>query len=477
MAPRPRPFPEPRPLPEPRSSADGGSGGRAAPSPSPSYDRRRAWLVTALIVAFMVVNFADKSALGLAAVPVMADLHISNSTYGLVSSSFSLLFSLSGLVVGFFSSRLSSRLLLFVMGLLWAVAQLPVVVVATVPTLVAGRLLLGAAEGPAASMSMHALYKWFPPERRGLPSALQIGGAALGTLVAAPVVTWLISAFGWRSAFAALGVAGAVWSLLWWKGGHDGPYDDAGRPPHGPAAPQASDRLPYRKLLLSGTVLGSISSAFGASWALSLSQAWLAPYLRTQLGMSAGTAATTISAVSAFSLVLLLTVSLFVDRLKSRGMSRRWACGGLQGAVVCVAAVAMAGFPLTHAPGPRVLLIAVAFAVASVAVPLHYMTTAEAVPASQRGAVFGIVAATGTLPGLVVPAVTGHLIDAGPTQQEGYRTAFLLAAGVMFVAGAVAIAAIRPEHDARRLGLATGRRPGCSPTSPKCPEPGGTCCG
>ncbi|WP_371534977.1 MFS transporter [Streptomyces sp. NBC_01023] len=456
MAPRPRS----RPRPQLRSSADGDTDGRTAPSPSPSYDRRRAWLVTALIVAFMVVNFADKSVLGLAAVPVMDELHISNSTYGLVSSSFFLLFSLSGLVVGFFSARLSSRLLLFAMGLLWAVAQLPVLVVATVPTLVAGRLLLGAAEGPAASMSMHALYKWFPPERRGLPSALQIGGAALGTLVAAPVVTWLISAFGWRSAFAALGVTSAVWSLVWWKGGHDGPYDETRRTPHSPAAPQTSDRLPYRRLLLNGTVLGSISSAFGASWALSLSQAWLPAYLRTQLGMTAGTAATTISVVAAFSLVLLLTVSPFVDLLKSRGVPSRWSCGGLQGAAVCVAAVAMAVFPLIDAQGPRVLLIGVAFACGSVAVPLHYMTTAEAVPTSQRGAVFGIVAATGTLPGLVVPAVTGHLIDAGATQQAGYRTAFLLAAGVMFVAGAVAIAAIRPEHDARRLGLAAGRATG-----------------
>ncbi|NDZ77740.1 MFS transporter [Streptomyces sp. SID10853] len=427
----------------------------------------------------MVVNFADKSVLGLAAVPVMDDLHISNGTYGLISSSFFLLFSLSGLVVGFFSSRMSSRLLLFVMGLLWAVAQLPVLVVATVPTLVAGRLLLGAAEGPAASMSMHALYKWFPPERRGLPSALQIGGAALGTLIAAPVVTWLISAFGWRSAFAALGLAGAVWSLLWWKGGHDGPYDDARRPSeettgpghepghepgqepgHEPgqegAVPHPADRLPYRRLLFTGTVLGSISSAFGASWALSLSQAWLPAYLRTQLGMAPGAAATTVSAVAAFSLVLLLTVSPFVDLLKSRGVSSRWSCGALQGAVVCVAGAAMAAFPFVDAPGPRFLLIAVAFGCAGVAVPLHYMTTAEAVPTAQRGAVFGIVAATGTLPGLVAPALTGHLIDAGATQQGGYSAAFLLTAGVMLAAGAVAITVIRPERDARRLGLCVG---------------------
>ncbi|MEU1862564.1 MFS transporter [Streptomyces gardneri] len=419
---------------------------------APPYDRRRAWLVTAMIVAFMVINFADKAVLGLAAVPIMDELRISNSTYGLVSSSFSLLFSLSGLVVGFLSSRISSRTLLFAMTLTWAVAQLPVLIVAAVPTLIAGRVLLGAAEGPAASMSMHALYKWFPAHRRGVPSALQIGGAALGTLVSAPVLTWLITDHGWRSAYAALAVVSAAWALVWWCVGHDGPFDHA-RPSGAGKQPPGTTHLPYRKLLLSGTVLGSISSAFGAAWALSLSHVWLPSYLRTELGMTPGTSATVISTVSAFSLVLLLTVSPLMDALKARGVSSRWSSGATQGFAVCLAGCAMAVFPFVDAAVPRLLLIGLAFGTVAVAIPLHYMTAAEVVPTAQRGALFGIVAATGTLPGLVAPYLTGRLIDGADTAASGYTTAFLIAAVVMVLAGLLAVTAIRPERDARRLGL------------------------
>ncbi|MFI1889348.1 MFS transporter [Streptomyces jumonjinensis] len=436
-------------------------GEETADAPSadaPSYDRRRAWLVTAMIVAFMVINFADKAVLGLAAVPIMDELNISHSTYGLISSSFSLLFSLSGLVVGFLSSRVSSRTMLFVMTLTWAVAQLPVLIVAAVPTLIAGRVLLGAAEGPAASMSMHALYKWFPPHRRGLPSALQISGAALGTLVSAPVLTWLIAHHGWRSAYAALAVVSAAWALVWWHIGHDGPFGHVR--PTGPTGPRDSAerapapvRLPYRRLLLTGTVLGSISSAFGASWALSLSHSWLPAYLRTELGMNPATVATAISAISAFSLVLLLTVSPFMDALKARGVTSRWSSGAVQGIAVCVAGCAMAAFPFTESALPRLLLIALAFGTVAVAVPLHYMTAAEVVPAAQRGALFGIVAATGTLPGLIAPYLTGHLIEAADTAASGYTTAFLITALVMVLAGLLAVTSIRPERDARRLGL------------------------
>ncbi|MEU3690622.1 MFS transporter [Streptomyces narbonensis] len=419
---------------------------------APPYDRRRAWLVTAMIVAFMVINFADKAVLGLAAVPIMDELHLSNSTYGLISSSFSLLFSLSGLVVGFLSSRVSSRALLFVMTLTWAVAQLPVLVVAAVPTLIAGRVLLGAAEGPAASMSMHALYKWFPPHRRGVPSALQISGAALGTLVSAPVLTWLITDHGWRSAYAVLAVVSAAWALVWWCVGHDGPFDRA-RPAGAGEQPPGTTHLPYRKLLLTGTVLGSISSAFGAAWALSLSHVWLPSFLRTELGMAPGTAATVISAVSAFSLVLLLTVSPLMDALKARGVSSRWSSGATQGFAVCVAGCAMAVFPFVDAAVPRLLLIGLAFGTVAVAIPLHYMTAAEVVPTAQRGSLFGIVAATGTLPGLVAPYLTGRLIDGADTAASGYTAAFLIAAAVMVLAGLLAVTAIRPERDARHLGL------------------------
>ncbi|MFB7369283.1 MFS transporter [Streptomyces sp. NPDC056222] len=435
--------------------------------PSPTFDRRRAWLIAAMIVTFMLINYADKSVLGLAAVPIMDELGISNSTYGMISGSFSLLFSLSGLVVGFVSARVSSRVLLFTMAALWAVAQLPVLFVASVPALVAGRVLLGAAEGPAASMSMHALYKWFPADRRGLPSALQISGAALGMLVAAPVVTWLITGFGWRSAFVVLAVTSAVWSLLWWRVGHDGPYGQEPAPGAHTStdAPRAPKRLPYRLLLLNGTVLGSIAAAFGASWALALSHAWLPAYLRTQLGMTPGGAATLISAISALSLVLLLSVPVLVDTLRRRGCSGRWSTGAPQGVAVAVAALAMASFPFMDGRVSHLVLLAVAFGGHAIVFPLHYMTASAVVPPVQRGAVFGIVAAAGTLPGLIAPYLTGHLLDSAASQSTGYTQAYLLSAAVMLTCGLLALAAIRPERDARRLGLTDEKKPAPAPTA------------
>ncbi|WP_309141881.1 MFS transporter [Streptomyces griseicoloratus] len=437
-----------RPLPS-RPSSD-----RRAVEPPP-FDRSRAWLTLVMVVAFMMINYADKSVLGLAAVPLMDELGIDKSTYGLVSGAFYALFSVTGLVVGLLSARWSTRTLLLVMAALWAVAQLPALM-ASVPALIAGRLLLGAAEGPAASMSMHALYGWFPPGRRGMPSALQIGGAALGTAVSAPLLTWLIVDFGWRSAFIALSITSAAWCVVWYAVGKDGPYGGAApaapalRPPDGsrPAAPLA----PLSRMLRNGTVVGGILSAFGSHWALALSSAWLPVYLQTHLGMAAGRASVTISAVSALSLVLLLTVPALVDRRKRRGRAGRATDGLAQGLAVLVSGGALALLPFTEPRPLQLVLVALAFGCHAVALPLHYVTTAAVVPAARRGAVFGVVAATGTLPGMFVPYLTGRMVDGAASEAAGYTMAFLLSAAVMAVCGAVAMAAIRPERDARALG-------------------------
>ncbi|MFF1380630.1 hypothetical protein [Streptomyces sp. NPDC058308] len=87
------------------------------------------------------------------------------------------------------------------------------------------------------------------------------------------------------------------------------------------------------------------------------------------------------------------------------------------------------------------------------------MTTAQVAPPAQRGAVFRIVAGIGTLPGLVAPFLTGHLIDTAGTAAVGYTTAFLVAGAVMLMTGACALTAIRPERDAQGLGLDAGPQP------------------
>jgi sugar phosphate permease len=81
--------------------------------------------MVALLFLFMLVNFADKAVIGIAAVPMMQELRLSPREFGLIGSSFFLLFPVSAVVTGFIVNRVQTRWALLVMGLVWALTQFP----------------------------------------------------------------------------------------------------------------------------------------------------------------------------------------------------------------------------------------------------------------------------------------------------------------------------------------------------------------
>src|ERR1700678_3738057 len=130
---------------------------------------KRAWRIAFLLFLFMLLNFADKIVVGVAGVPIMSDLKLEPEQFGLLGSSFFFLFSISAVAIGFLANRIAARWVLLVLALIWALAQFPMVSDVGFTTLLVCRVILGAGEGPAAAVAVHAIYKWFPDEKRTLP--------------------------------------------------------------------------------------------------------------------------------------------------------------------------------------------------------------------------------------------------------------------------------------------------------------------
>src|SRR5580692_5852183 len=253
---------------------------------SPSGNRN-AWTAVVLAFLFMLINFADKAVIGLASVPIMRDLGLNHRQFGLLGSAFFLLFSLSGVVVGFLANRIGTKVLMLVMGIVWAAALLPMSVAANFKMLLASRVVLGAAEGPAFPVAVHSVYKWFGDQRRALPTSVVASGAAFGTGLAAPVITWIIVHYGWHTAFGALGVVGLVWACVWLVFAEEGPIDATTGGGIGAPGFRGGLQVPYRRLLLSRTAIGVFVAGFAAYWIIALNIVWLANYLVKAAHMSA----------------------------------------------------------------------------------------------------------------------------------------------------------------------------------------------
>ena len=228
-----------------------------------------AWRMTFLLFVFMLVNFADKIVVGLAGVPIMTELKLEPEQFGLLGSAFFFLFSISAIAVGFLVNRVATRWVLLVLAVIWALTQFPMVGTVSFSTLLICRVILGAGEGPAGAVAVHAIYKWFPDEKRTLPTAVLSQGSAFGVILAVPALNWVIVNYDWHYAFGVLGVVGLMWVMAWLILGKEGPLVQ-------PAAvmADAEPRIPYFQLLTSRTFVGCCAATFGAYWALSLGLTW-----------------------------------------------------------------------------------------------------------------------------------------------------------------------------------------------------------
>src|ERR1700704_5063054 len=244
-----------------------------------------AWGMTALIFLFMFINFADKAVLGLAAQPLMAELKLSPEQFGLIGSAFFLLFPVSAVLVGFVTNRVAARHSLLAMAILWSLVQFPMLGVTTLQVLIASRIFLGIAEGPAYPVAMHAVYKWFPDSLRAMPTAVIAQGSTIGVIVAVPVLNWIIVRYSWHWAFAALSLAGLSWVVLWALFGREGTLVD---PPVGEEA-AVGGTVPYRYLLTCPSIIAACCAGFVTYWGLALTLTWFTSYLVDGLGYSQST--------------------------------------------------------------------------------------------------------------------------------------------------------------------------------------------
>jgi MFS family permease len=406
-----------------------------------------AWGIALLIFLFMLINFADKAVLGLAATPMMAELKLTPEQFGLLGSAFYLLFPISAVPAGFITNRRSAHPVLLMLAVLWSIVQFPMLGAATLPLLLGNRLLLGLAEGPAYPLAMHATYKWFPDSLRAVPTAVVAQGASAGVIVAVPALNWIIVHYSWHWAFGALGLAGLVWAAGWLVFGREGTILDA---PLGKA--ETPDRpIPYRRLLLCPPIVATGCVGFASYWGLSLVLTWFTAYMVDGLGFSQtlGGDLSVLPWVSGS--VVVLSGAWLSQTLKTQGVSSRLSRGVFPSLTVVLGGSMLPFIVLAHAPGLKLVLLVVGTAIGGTIFAVLPIIVSEITPQPQRAAMLAIVNSVMTLGGVAAPLVMGLVLQNAPTRLDGYDRGFLILGVLLTVGGLIGALFIRPEADRRRL--------------------------
>jgi len=406
-----------------------------------------AWKITFLLFLFMLVNFADKIVVGLAGVPIMAELKLEPEQFGLLGSSFFLLFSVSAVVVGFIVNRVDTRWVLLALAVVWALTQFPMVGEVSFTTLLICRVILGAGEGPAFSVAAHAIYKWFPDEKRTLPTAILSQGSAFGVILAVPALNWIIVNHSWHYAFGALGVVGLMWVAAWLMLGKEGPLVQT------VAMAAADPRVPYFQLLTSRTFIGCCAATFGAYWALSLGLTWFTPFIIKGLGFSQKDAGWISVLPWVFGAVIVLLAGWISQVMLTRGFSTRGARGVIGAAPLIVGGFILAAMPYVQGAGLQIALLVLGSGLCGAIYVVCPPMLGEFTPVSQRGAVIAIYGAIFTLAGIIAPFVMGKVIQNAATPMEGYLTGFTINAVILIASGLLGLLLLWPNSERARLLL------------------------
>jgi MFS transporter, ACS family, D-galactonate transporter len=425
---------------------------------------RGRWLMVALLYLFMLTNFADKAVIGIAGVPIMRDLQLSPRQFGFVGSSFFLLFSVSTVLTGFLVNRVQTRWALLVMGLIWALSQFPMVGTVGLGTMVACRIILGAGEGPAWPVALHAAYKWFPNEQRTLATGVIALGGTTGILIAPPLLNLIIVHYSWHWAFGVLGIVGLAWTMAWLVFGREGTITDAAM-----NVGLTPECMPYRHLLLSPTIIASWCAFFGAYWGLTLALTWQPVFFVKGLGFAQQDVGLLIALPPALILIVEFAGGWYSKRLLASGISSRIARGMLGGLSVGLGGLALLIMPSLPTNALKIAAITIGTALPTLIYVVVPAVVSEITPTSQRGALLAIGNAIGTSAGLLAPYVMGSVVQTAAKPIDGFNTGFILCGAIMLVGGGIGVALMRPEREAMRrsAGIASqSRRSRLSPAGP-----------
>lgn len=185
----------------------------AEPGTRPSRVR---YTMLGLIATGTLINYLDRTILGIAAPALTQELAINAALMGVIFSAFSWTYAAAQIPGGAFLDRFGTRLTYFLSVGFWSFFTLCHAFITGVAGLMGLRLALGIAESPCFPANSRVVATWFPRNERAFATGVYTVGEYIGLAFLSPILFAMLAIFGWRSLFVAAGAIGLLFALFWW---------------------------------------------------------------------------------------------------------------------------------------------------------------------------------------------------------------------------------------------------------------------
>ena len=190
---------------------------QALPRSDPAQPQRGWVPAYALFLLFLsnVLNYADRSLLGIVVDPVKADLRLSDTQMSIVSGTAFVIFNL---VVGIFIARWvdrGNRKVILLLGVaIWSAATALTALAEGFVSLTLTRIFVGVGEATAFPVAISMIADLFAPARRPRSVGIYQSSVFVGVVLGSILAGVLAAAYGWRTMFVICGISGFVLVML-----------------------------------------------------------------------------------------------------------------------------------------------------------------------------------------------------------------------------------------------------------------------
>ncbi|MEO5995301.1 MAG: MFS transporter [Chitinophagaceae bacterium] len=180
------------------------------------HSSKMRWVMLSFALVATILNYVDRLAFNyLSAKGALRDL-IPDDAFGYIGTAFFVGYMFSNLVSGFIIDKLGTRLGYSLCMAFWTTASLLQALARLPFHFGIIRALLGIGEAGNWPAAIKLTGEWFSPEERSTATGIFNSGAAIGAMIAPPLVVWLGTSFGWQAAFIIVGIWGYVWLAIFW---------------------------------------------------------------------------------------------------------------------------------------------------------------------------------------------------------------------------------------------------------------------
>lgn len=174
------------------------------------------WIIVGMIFFATLINYIDRLTVSVLAPKITEDLHLTNTEFGGIATWFLAAYTISQALSGKVYDRIGIKKGFIASITIWSLAAIAHAWTIGIRSLSAARFVLGLGEAGNWPGAAKTVAEWFPARQRAFGMAIFNSGAALGSIVAPPLIVGLYNYFGhWQQVFIATGLLGFIWLGFW----------------------------------------------------------------------------------------------------------------------------------------------------------------------------------------------------------------------------------------------------------------------